>query len=322
MSKNAPFWPHIESTDAAGLTAVDMLGIVFFLEPKACADSSHAIRAFEAYLGDLGRQEPLAYLDDAGDMHPVPSNPLPMLKQQLIDPLQVQAPPADAEYLSDEEWSAPSVRMFLADPRQPAYRYLARYFYAALPMEQRHAGERIALFFRISQETMAAVGTQAVISFALELSEFLPYSSGYISPVLTCDDGFEAALPYAKRYPGLDVANVGSVAIDLGDRPAGAYWVNFFGPRLTQALGGPETLRAKLPAEAGVLSCGQGGFCTILGEQPDIGDVNRQNTLPLYRQLATVLSPQFKVPEVTYFTDADGFGDKEAQAAWHKRFLR
>lgn len=322
MSTNAPYWPPIESSDAAGITAVDMLGVVFFLDPLACADSSPAIRAFECYLKGIGRHQPLAYLDAEGDLHPVPDDPRALLERQLVDPLRVEVPPADAEYISDEEWSDPSVRMFLADPAKPAYRYHARYFYAALPMEQRNPGERIALLFRISQQTLVEVGTEAVISFALELSEFLPYSSGYISPMLTCEQSFEAALPYARRYPGLDVADIDSVAIDIGERPAGAYWVNLFGPRLAKALGGPGTLRDALPPEVRIGPCGQGGVCAIVGDQPDIGDVNRQKTLPLYRKLASVLSPQLKVPEVTYFSDADGFGDRDSQVAWHERFLR
>lgn len=322
MSINAPYWPPLKSSDAAGITAVDMLGIVFFLDPVACADSSYAMAAFERYLKGIGRHQALAYLDVEGDMHPVPDDPRPMLEQQLIDPLRVDVPPADAEYLSDEEWSDPSVRMFLAAADKPPYRYYARYFYAAVPMKERNPDERIALLFRISQETLAAVGTRAVISFALELSEFLPYSSGYISPMLTCEQSFEAALPYTKRYPGLDVADIDSVAIDIGERPAGAYWVNLFGPRLATALGGPGALRGALPPEIHIGPCGQGGVCAIVGDQPDIGDVNRQNTLPLYRKLASALSPHLKVPLVTYFTDADGFGDRDAQVAWHERFLR
>ena len=299
-------WPPIESKDAAGHTAVDMVGIVFFLDPGACSDPRVPIGAFLRYLAGIGRYHSLAYLDDEGEMLAMPEDPSEVLARQIVRPLQ------DGE----------SVRMSLADATRPPYRYLAQYFYEPVVEEGRKPEERVPVFFRVSREAFEGLGPDAVIAFAIELSEFLPYSYGYISPVLTCDNSFETAIPYLRRYPGLDVADVLSVAIDLGDRPSGVHWVNLFGPRLSQALGGPDTLRSQLPADVRIQPCGQGGFCVVLGAVPDIGDVNRQNDLPLYRQLAGVLRPFLRVPHVRYFTNEDGFLDDDAQAAWHERFLR
>jgi hypothetical protein len=47
MNKKDPFWPTLESVARNGITAVDMLAIVFFLEPAACADPSCVVQAFE-----------------------------------------------------------------------------------------------------------------------------------------------------------------------------------------------------------------------------------------------------------------------------------
>jgi hypothetical protein len=306
VSVNAPFWPRIESTDPAGITAVDMLGIVFFLDPGACADPSYAVGAFQKYLDGIGRHHPLAYVDDEGDMLAVPDNPGEVLARQIVRPMQ----------------AGESARMFLADATKKPYRYYAQYFYEPIVEEGRKPDERVPIFFRVSQEVFAGLGPESAISFALELSELLPYSYGYLSPVITCEESFRTALPYLRRYPGFDVADVESVAIDIGDRPSGVHWVNLFGRRLSQSLGGAEAVRSTLPPGARVQPCGQGGLCVILGDAPDVGDVNRQNDLPLYRQLAALARPYLRVPEVTYFTSDDGLLDRDAQVAWHERFLR
>jgi hypothetical protein len=307
MSIHPPYWPHIESTDEAGITAVDMLGVVFFLERRVAAQPELLIRAFETYLAGIGRHPPLSYVDDEGDIFAMPDNPRPVLERQLVLPAQT----------GDD-----SVRMALADATQPPYRYYADCSYSINPEEELMPGERIPIYFRISQETLIATGAESVIAFALELTEFLPYSHAYISPVLTCEESFRTALPYLHRHPGLDIADVQSVAVDIGDHIVGPHWVNLLGPRLSQAAGGIDALRAALPQDIRVQPCGQGGLCVVVGELPDIGDLNLQNQLPLYRTLARVLQPLLASPKVTYFTDAEGMLDADAQASWHARFVR
>lgn len=305
MSRKAPYWPTIEAVDLNGITAVDMLEIVFFLYAEACADPSCIVNAFEEFINGIGRDQSRFYIDAEGDILPLPANAMAALNEQIVKPIIAKK----------------HAGFFLVDGDEPAYRYYAYYLYDQLDPGERPQDERIPIWFRVPQKVLAEAGPNVIISFALWLTEILPYSYGYVSPVLTCEGSFRTALPYIQRYPGLDIAKAGSVAMDIGDRPLGAYWMNLFGPHLSQKLGGIETLRSALPEQVRVSSSGQGGSCVILGDVPDIGDVNRQNNLPLYHQLAAVLRPHMQVPEVAYFTDKEGMADREGQAAWHNRFF-
>lgn len=305
MSKNQPFWPTIEATDQNGITAVDMLEIVFFLDPEVCTNPSYVVNAFEFFLNGIGRNRDHFYVDDEGDIQPLPADPREVLNTQLIVPIREKD----------------DVRLFLVDGDRPAYSYYAHYFYDYMELDERPKDEKIPLWFRIPQSVLVDEGPDTIISFALGLAEILPYTYGYVSPGLTCEESFVNALPFIHRYPGLNVANADSVAIDIDDRPLGAYWVNLFGARLNQTLGGLESLQSAFSEPIRVTSCGKKGTCVIIGDVPDIGDTNRQNDLPLYRQLAAFLRPYMQVPRVIYFTDEIGWADREGQAAWHNRFF-
>lgn len=304
MPKAQPYWPTIESVDANGIVAVDRLGIVFFLDREVCANPSGVVRAFDDFIRGIGRDHARFYLDGEGDMHPLPSNHLAALQAELVEPLQ----------------RGESGGFFLVEPTKAGYREVAHCF-CDLSDRDKPPEERVALWFRLPQETLAAQGPDAALAFALRLAEHLPFSYGYVNPVLTCEESFLTALPYLRRYPGLDVAHADSAAMDIDDRPLGVYWVNLFGPRLCAQLGGVEALRAALPAAVQVVPAGQGGACVVLGPQPQIGDSNAQTALALHRQLALILQGHLHVPTVVYFTDADELADPDAQAAWHNRFL-
>lgn len=151
----------------------------------------------------------------------------------------------------------------------------------------------------------------------------VPFSSAYASLGLA-ESGRQQMQALAKRHPGLDIAHPGCVSSDLDRKSAGVYWLNFFGPELAAAAGGLSAVRGALPETAGVAELPDGGLAVRLGDHPEIGDVNRRDDLPAYRALARHLDRRglLHVPQrVAYFKDAQGLADREAQAAWHRRFV-
>ena len=158
--------------------------------------------------------------------------------------------------------------------------------------------------------------------FIDRVAAILPYSAGYASPALSCAEFFSEAVPLTRRYLGFDVANQMAVADDLGNQPAGVYWINVFGPALSEKFGRLSGLRAALPEEVRVVPSGGGGVRIVLGPVPDALDVNRPtDVLQMYRQVAGLLQPDLHVPSGLYFRDEQGLFDQAGQERWHFRFL-
>ena len=163
-----------------------------------------------------------------------------------------------------------------------------------------------------------------VQKFLESCASTLPFSYGYANLGLSGENK-QQKQALARRYPGLDIAHPGCVSGDIGDKAAGAYWMNFLGLKLCANLGGVESIRRDLPANF-VIRETSAGICEILlGPQPEIGDVNRRDVLPDNRALARYFSDHavLHVPErVVYFEDADGPADSHEMEEWHTRFLK
>lgn len=305
MTTPSPYWPAITSVDADGNVAVDRFAMHFFLEPRACFDPLPVMRAIRQFLSVFSQEGVRYYVDDEGDAQPLGNQTDAVLEQRIAVPTRQKG----------------LVEFSLVEIDASPYREYVSYFFDMEAFDGFKPERRIPLSFRLAQADVVRVGLPAVVEFMVSLTQYLPYTYAYAQPALTCEYSFLTALPYVRRYPGLDVAIASSVAKDIGDGPLGAYWINIFGAHLCSQLGSPHELKARLPEEVAVLPAGQGGLCVVLGKTPDIGDVNWQRQLPLYRQLAALLRPWLKVPRVTYFTDSDDMADRDAQVAWHQRFL-
>jgi hypothetical protein len=162
-----------------------------------------------------------------------------------------------------------------------------------------------------------------VEDFLDSVASSLPISFGHAGFGLSGDNK-QQKQALARRYPGLDISHPGCVSGDLEDKAAGSFWRNYLSPSLCSRLGGIDKISGALP---GVYSITEmvGGKCRItLSEFPQIGDVNRRETLPENRALARFFRENgvFHIPErVVYFEEADGSSDREAMQRWHGRFL-
>lgn len=162
-----------------------------------------------------------------------------------------------------------------------------------------------------------------VVEYIMMLADILPFTFAYASPGLAGDNTYKKQA-LARRYPGLDIADPSSIRADLDSKAAGSYWLTLLGTQLSRSLGRMPVLRSQLSAEITVEDLSNEKCLILLGERPEIGDVNRQDLLPLHRELAKFFHSKdiLHIPQrVVYFVDRDGMADRDAMEKWHRRFL-
>ncbi|MDY0743294.1 DUF3396 domain-containing protein [Paucibacter sp. R3-3] len=131
----------------------------------------------------------------------------------------------------------------------------------------------------------------------------------------------------AKRYRAVDIAEVSSVAFDIGSQAAGAFWLTLYGGQLLANLRERlDAAAAGLPQGCQMATGANGTRMLLLGPEPILGDVNRQEPVAAYQWLARLLDQAGKLhrPRRVHYFDADeaeGLGDAEAQQRWHERLL-
>lgn len=174
-----------------------------------------------------------------------------------------------------------------------------------------------ALFMRLPTEYLEMHGAARVHTLALELAEKLPLSSGYVAlsfcEIGPVDDGVHLV---RTRYPGMHMTREGP-PLDMDTKVDGVHWMNFLGQPILGELGGVEGLRERLNLPGISVQEMSGDRVLItLGEQPETGDVEAGQTLPLHRALARLLEPylyQSKRPL--------GRMTPEDMRRWERRFL-
>lgn len=182
------------------------------------------------------------------------------------------------------------------------------------PGRERDVG---ALFLRLPTEYLEAHGATQVRELALELAEKLPFSSGYVDLVF-CELGptSAASVRLRTRYPGLHMTREGP-DIRVGTQVDGIHWMNFLGQPVLGQLGGVSALRERLNLPGISIQELSGDRALItLGDQPNPGDVEAGETLPLHRALARVLEPHLYTRTRTL-----GRMTPEDMRRWERRFL-
>jgi hypothetical protein len=125
-------------------------------------------------------------------------------------------------------------------------------------------------------------------------------------------DASELIGPLLKRHPGLSIGN----PFELCDQPLPPVnWLTLIGPELLKKLGGLAKVSKDLAdEEISVVSMG-GGICIKAGAAPQLGDVNRRDTLPLYRKVGAYLKSYRGNQEM----ELTGLDEEESEA-WLARF--
>ncbi|MGZ3458623.1 MAG: type VI immunity family protein [Archangium sp.] len=174
------------------------------------------------------------------------------------------------------------------------------------------------LYLRLPTEYLIERGPEHVHALALELAAELPFSSGYMDFVLCSSNAssVEALKLIRPRYPGVHLA-ASSATMQVGTSVEGVHWMNFLGQPVLGELGGVAGLRERLALPGASLQEMTGDRVLItLGEQPEVGDVEAGQTLPLHRALARILEPYLYQRKSMF-----GRPIPEELLRWDRRFL-
>lgn len=148
-----------------------------------------------------------------------------------------------------------------------------------------------------------AQGAARLIDVAKQAASDLRFVSGHGGFALHFNDRGDltvpaqhAVWPVVARYHGVDCTNIGSLLYAMEESlPKGqglkcVNWLTFVGEPLLGALGGAKAVTARM-GEGPVVHPLPGGILIQAGPEPEIGDSNRRQRLPLYQQVGKVLAP-------------------------------
>jgi hypothetical protein len=172
------------------------------------------------------------------------------------------------------------------------------------------------------ESVLEAPGREEFVRHLLALAEKIPFQCGYAAPALIpgADSDLSKARavlgPLGLRHHGYDLAQNDGSAFHMGGKCRGARWITFLGEPLIGELGGIETLRAKLGEGPEIETVGS-GIAIIASEEPEVGDVNRNDRVESLRKVAAAIEP------VTLFNDKMlnlMFEDVDDRDRWERRF--
>lgn len=126
---------------------------------------------------------------------------------------------------------------------------------------------------------------------------------------------------HLTKHPGLAPGDLMSwgLRVEMGISNIG--WLTFVGDALIDQLGGRHALAERLDGTGiGLRSYGK-GVALQAGEVPELGNVNRKNTLPVYQAVGRVLEPVFAPDDFLEKIRIPGIKDPDARLAWLRRFL-
>lgn len=298
------YWPDVKVIKDHRVEVLDGFAIVFFMDASHTELVPHIEQCLQQYIDLVGWASLPFHVTDDGDIEPVNAETLECV---LFKRFHAQHAPQES-----------GITLLGSDTDVSPFEF--HYFGAPLPVS-RWPDYRNWFYCWLPKELVLKRGFDALEVFVASMAAHLPFSFAYANPALLYDREFGEATPRVRRYPGFDVLKVDSVAMELGDRAAGVYWLSLFGDKLTDQLGGVVNLRAHLSADIAVREFSPGKALIRLGPEPEVGDVNRKTEFPLHRELARVLKPTLHMPIRNYFADRDNESDPAAMLAWHQRFL-
>lgn len=203
------------------------------------------------------------------------------------------------------QFQSPAISMTLLGPLDPA-RFVLR---MALPTEwSSHPDQAVAL----AQDALA---------------EF-PLGSGYAGYSLLWEDAdplvdrevLKWSIPLMLRHPGLGYGDAIRISNGAHHGVAVVNWLTFLGTEAAAALGGLAAIERSAPPGVSVLPLGKAGVILRAGDAPQIGDVNRQETLPIYRAVGELVAPVVAPDEALDRILIKGMSE-EAAHDWLRRFF-
>jgi hypothetical protein len=166
-------------------------------------------------------------------------------------------------------------------------------------------------------------GVADYISLVESLASRLKFHSGYAGYGVNIDQDYPESMQngvvytLSRRYRGVEFGRPHMFASFLREGIKSVNWLTFLGERFIDELGGRKSLGSKL-GEGVTMHELPHGVVIQAGAEPDFGDVNRQQTLPLYRQVGALLK-DVRFPS-TILREYNGIGGTENTEEWLARF--
>lgn len=167
-----------------------------------------------------------------------------------------------------------------------------------------------------------------VIALAQDALAEFPLSSGYaghsllwevVDPLVT-RKVLQWSIPLMLRYPGLGYGDAVRMSNGAQHGVAAVNWLTFLGAEAAAALGGLAALKRSAPAGVSALALGKGGVILRAGDAPQIGDANRQDTVPIYSAVGELVAPMVAPDEALDRILIKGMSE-EAAHDWLRRFF-
>jgi TseV toxin immunity protein TsiV len=296
-------YPRLRHRDfRGGLVASDALLMCFYMQHPNERIAPAVVRSLELFLERIQPYQIERYVGD-GQTEPFDDAEWMKLREEVLNP-----GPERAAFLILE---GKSNRI---DDLHVDYRGLR---IIPLPWPDRKDDVSV-LYLRLPTEYLEEQGPEKVRTLALDLAAELPFSSGYVDFVLCADRGeFHEAIELIRpRYPGVHLA-ANEAELRMNTWVDGVHWMNFLGQPVLGELGGVAELRERLALPGISVQEMRGDRVLItLGDQPETGDVEAGQTLPLHRALARLLEPHLH-----HQTKWMGDLRPEDMLRWERRFL-
>jgi hypothetical protein len=285
-----------------GLLASDALLMCFYMQHPNERIAPAVIRALELFRTRIRPYQFEKYVGE-GQTEPFDDSAWEELRAEILEP-----GPDTAAFLVLEGQSNG------ADDLYVDYRGLD---VIPLPWPERKDDVSV-LYLRLPTEFLEERGAAQVRALALDVAAELPFNSGFVDFALCSDtwDLGEALKLIHPRYPGVHLAS-SEANLRMNTWVDGVHWMNFLGQPVLGELGGVAGLREQLALPGISLQELSGDRVLItLGEQPEPGDVEAGQTLPLHRALARLLEPHLHHWKLSY-----GTMNPQEQLRWERRFL-
>ncbi|ATB28508.1 hypothetical protein MEBOL_001956 [Melittangium boletus DSM 14713] len=238
--------------------------------------------------------------------------------------------PQERRYMEDyNEDEAHSLEKEGSDPYFGIYgaqdsRYRFSY-HARLPWRETAPELVSTLEVTLPTEYMQANGPAQVRALASDMASRLPFASGHAGLALDVAypqwDRLALLRPLIFRHPGFDIRGA-NIYDQMGTRVDGVHWMNFLGPPVLHELGGAESLRSRLQSPSTSVEALDGTRVVVtLGSEPEAGDLEQNQSLPAYRELARWLE-YWQEPFAWGFLHRQGRDDDARELyRWWRRFL-
>jgi len=181
--------------------------------------------------------------------------------------------------------------------------------------------------FRMALPVEESEDPDDIISFVQEALADFPLENGYCGYSFFWDkispkekEIYTWAAPHLLRHPGFGYGTVMQLANAAVHGVVAVSWLTFLGPRITDELGGLEALKSRCPKGVSALPLGTGGTLLRAGHAPEIGDVNRQDLLPLYRAVGKLIAPCRTTDDALDDLVIEGMTEEDAND-WLRRFF-